>query len=65
MSDNGGASSISTFAERNQICPSSVYAEIRSGRLTAHKVGRRTLIFDNDERAWRESLPKFKTDQED
>jgi hypothetical protein len=35
-----------------------VYAEIRAGRLIARKSGRRTLIFEEAEAAWREALPR-------
>jgi hypothetical protein len=61
----GGGSSIPRFAKRNDIGESTTYKEIRSGRLIAHKIGRRTVIFDSDERQWRENLPKLKADQEE
>lgn len=51
--------SISEFTKRNGICRSKVYEEIKSGRLTAVKVGIRTLIPLEAERAWRESLPRI------
>jgi excisionase family DNA binding protein len=37
-----------------------VYEEINAGRLKARKVGRRTLILDEDLRAWLASLPVMK-----
>jgi hypothetical protein len=49
---------LNEFARRNRIGLSTTYAEIRSGRLTARKIGRRTIITTDDERAWRERLPK-------
>jgi excisionase family DNA binding protein len=55
------ASSISTFCERHDIGRSTVYEEIKKGRLRAVKVGRRTLITDEDERAWLASLPSLRT----
>jgi hypothetical protein len=53
------ASSILSFAERNGIGESTVYKEIKAGRLVARKIGRRTIITDDDERIWRNSLPRF------
>jgi hypothetical protein len=44
------------FARRNRIGLSTAYNEIKAGRLTARKVGRRTLIAAEDERNWRERL---------
>ncbi|WOS64258.1 helix-turn-helix domain-containing protein [Sinorhizobium fredii] len=35
-----------------------VYDEINSGRLKAHKVGRRTIIFVEDIQAYRMALPE-------
>jgi hypothetical protein len=65
MGENiSGASSIQKFAKRNNVSQSSAYKEIRAGRLLARKVGRRTIIFDEDERAWRDNLPKLKTAKE-
>ena len=62
---NSGASSISTFAERNGIGQSTAYKEIKAGRLVARKIGRRTIITIVDERAWRDNRPQPKADQED
>ena len=52
--------SIPQFAARNGICRTQVYHELNSGRLTARKVGRRVLITPEDERAWRDSLPRLR-----
>jgi hypothetical protein len=51
------ASTINEFAERNRLCRETVYAEIRLKRLKARKVGSKTLIFAEDEAAWRNNLP--------
>jgi hypothetical protein len=51
------ASSVDEFCGRNHICRETAYGEIRNGRLIARKVGKRTLIFKEDEDAWRNSLP--------
>jgi excisionase family DNA binding protein len=51
------AFTIDEFGKRNAIGRDKTYEEIREGRLQAHKAGRRTLIFDTSEEAWRQSLP--------
>jgi hypothetical protein len=51
------AATINEFAARNHICRETVYVEIRNRRLKAHKLGSKTLIFAEDEAAWRNSLP--------
>jgi Helix-turn-helix domain len=48
------------FARRNRIGLSTAYNEIKAGRLTARKVGRRTLITAEDERDWLQRLPTVK-----
>jgi hypothetical protein len=48
---------LTEFARRNRISLSTTYIEIRAGRLTARKVGRRTIITVEDEKAWRDRLP--------
>jgi excisionase family DNA binding protein len=34
-----------------------IYEEIKEGRLRIRKAGRRSLVFDDDLRAWLASLP--------
>jgi hypothetical protein len=53
------ASTIDEFCRRNHICRDTAYREVRRGRLKVRKVGRRSLIFDEDEAAWRASLPEL------
>jgi len=55
--DTRGVSTIKEFAKRNHLCRSSVYEESKRGRLKISKVGSRSLIFVEDEEAWRASLP--------
>ncbi|MTI42029.1 DNA-binding protein, partial [Roseibium hamelinense] len=35
-----------------------LYEEIRAGRLVATKIGRRTIILDEDLKAWLDALPR-------
>ena len=51
------AYSVETFATAHEIGRSSAYEEIKSGRLKARKVNRRTIITDEDAAEWRASLP--------
>jgi hypothetical protein len=51
--------SLRTFCNRNDIGLTTAYAEIKAGRLIVHKAGARTLVFEEDEDAWRMSLPKL------
>jgi hypothetical protein len=60
MSKNiGGTSSLKHVAERNDLGLTRIYKEIRAGRLIARKVGRRTVITAEDERNWRNALPRL------
>lgn len=36
-----------------------LYAEIRAGRLITHKVGRRTIVLFDDLKTYLENLPKM------
>lgn len=45
------------IAQRNQLGRTTVFKEIKEKRLLAQKVGRRTIITRENERAWLESLP--------
>jgi|SoiMethySBSTD1v2_1073268.scaffolds.fasta_scaffold12625_6 hypothetical protein len=55
--------SLYEFARRHQIGLTTIYAEIKAGRLTARKIGRRTVIAVNDAEAWREQLPRVRSVQ--
>lgn len=52
---------IAEVAERNNTSPSTIYREIKSGRLRARKLGSRTLITRDDEAAWLTGLPAVGT----
>jgi hypothetical protein len=54
-----GAISIKRFCQRNNVGVTTAYKEIGTGRLVARKCGGRTLILLEDERKWRDSLPRF------
>jgi hypothetical protein len=50
--------SLDEFARLNDIALTTVRGEIRSGRLIARKIGRRTIITAEDANDWRDRLPK-------
>jgi hypothetical protein len=52
-----GAYSVDGFSEAHDISRAQTYVEIREGRLTARKVGTRTIITAEDAAEWRSSLP--------
>jgi hypothetical protein len=51
------AFSVDSFADAHQIGRSTVFEEIKSGRLKARKVNGRTIITIEDAADWRNSLP--------
>jgi excisionase family DNA binding protein len=55
---NPSAFSINDFCVRYGIGRTTIYEEIRTGRLEAVKVGRRTLITEQAAQDWLRSLPK-------
>lgn len=60
MSDEDGAVlayTIKAFCAAYQIGSTKAYEEIKSGRLTARKLGKRTLILAADAEAWSAALP--------
>jgi hypothetical protein len=50
--------SLSEFARQNDIGLTTVRGEIKAGRLTARKVGRRKIITAEDANDWRDRPPK-------
>jgi excisionase family DNA binding protein len=55
------AHTISDVAKCACIGRTLIYSEIASGRLKAHKVGRRTVILNADLLAWLKALPAFRS----
>jgi excisionase family DNA binding protein len=51
------AHSVEEAATRANCGRTTVYAAIKSRALTARKIGRRTIILDEDLRGWLASLP--------
>jgi len=51
------AMSILEFCERYNVGRTLAYEEINAGRLRARKVGKRTIICDDEAEAWLKSLP--------
>jgi predicted site-specific integrase-resolvase len=47
------ASTVPDFAKRNGISRGTAYNEVKRGRLRISKVGAKSLIFAEDEDAWR------------
>jgi hypothetical protein len=54
------AMSIRAFCEIYDIGRTSVYAEIKAGRLKVRRVGARTLIGDDEAQKWWDSLPEHR-----
>jgi excisionase family DNA binding protein len=52
-----GAISLNDFCAANAVSRPTAYREIAAGRLKARKVGRKTIIPKESERAWLQSLP--------
>ena len=56
-----GALTVADFNRTYGVKKSFTYAEIRSGRLIAHKANSKTLIFRDDAARWAEALPTIKS----
>ena len=56
--------SIDEFAALAGLSRVTVYNEIRSGKLKARKIGRRTVIVSSDARTYLDALPVFVPRQE-
>jgi excisionase family DNA binding protein len=53
------AHSVDSACEAADVGRTSIYEAIRAGELKARKLGRRTIILDDDLREWLASLPSF------
>jgi excisionase family DNA binding protein len=51
------ALSIALFCERYGVGRTTAYQEIKSGRLRGRKIGRRTIITEDDAEEWLRQLP--------
>jgi excisionase family DNA binding protein len=51
------ATSIAEFCQRYRLGRTKVYEELKSGRLRARKIGKRSIITDDDEEEWLQALP--------
>ena len=49
--------SIPEFSQASSLGRSKIYAEIKAGKLIAHKMGKRTIILLEDGKAYLSSLP--------
>ncbi len=55
------APSVVEADQRAGVGRSTIYEELASGRLSARKLGRRTVILEADLRQWLASLPPMKS----
>jgi hypothetical protein len=53
------AMNIAEFCERYATRRTTAYEELKSGRLRGRKIGRRTIITEDDAEAWLRHLPPF------
>ena len=57
---NAHALTLKDFCEAYRVCRETAYQQIRTGRLRALKIGRKTLILRADADAWAASLPELR-----
>ena len=55
------AFSIEQFCQRYGVGRTKAYEEIKLGRLKARKIGRRTVILEDDAKVWLRRLPRMKS----
>jgi excisionase family DNA binding protein len=58
------AMSIAAFCQRYDTGRTTAYQEIKSGRLRARKLGKRTLITEDDAEDWLQRLPMITSDRD-
>lgn len=61
QSQTSKAMTIAQFCAWAGIARSTVYKEIASGRLTARKIGQKTIIARDDADAWFQALPTLES----
>ena len=54
------ALTLKDFCDAYRVCRETAYQQIRTGRLRAVKLGRKTLILRADADAWAASLPELR-----
>ncbi len=59
-----GARSLTDFCTWAGIGKTKAYEEIKAGRLKVRKLGAKTLVLDEDARAWLASLPETSSSQQ-
>ena len=59
--ENTGALPFHEFCKKWGIGRTKGYEEIKCGRLTAHKVGRKTIITNVEGARWARALPRLET----
>ncbi len=57
MTSSAKAYSVSEFCRQYSIGRTTVYTEVKAGRLRLRKAGKRSLIASEDAEAWIDSLP--------
>ena len=57
---NASALTLKDFCDAYRVCRETAYQQIRTGRLRAVKLGRKTLILRADADAWASSLPELR-----
>lgn len=54
-----GALTVSQFCENFRVSRTTLYEQIKQGKLSARKVGHKTLILQAEADRWSQALPKF------
>jgi excisionase family DNA binding protein len=57
------ALTINQFCDRFGVCRETAYQQIRTGKLRAVKLGRRTVLLAPDVDAWAASLPELRVER--
>jgi len=60
LATDNRALTINEFCDRCGICRETAYQQIRTGKLRAVKLGRRTVLLAPDVDAWAASLPELR-----